>query len=142
MASGDIKPLTSRKGPDANPRVSPDGKRVAYTGHDWAKDTWIDSKIYVMNIDGSNPRLVSGDWDRAPSELRWATDGSALYFTAQNEGSQNFYVAAARRPARRRCSRSRRACTCWRSRTSSQKGVAVGTLTELRRRPATSSPST
>jgi dipeptidyl aminopeptidase/acylaminoacyl peptidase len=92
VATGAIKQLTTRKGTDANPTASPDGKRIAYTGYDWSRDTWTDSKIYVMNIDGSNPRLVSGTWDRSPRELRWTADGSGLYFTAQNEGSQNFYV--------------------------------------------------
>jgi dipeptidyl aminopeptidase/acylaminoacyl peptidase len=91
VASGAITALTTRKGPDANPSVSPDGKRIAYSGYDWTTDTWVDSKIYLMNSDGSNPRLISGDWDRAPSELRWTADGSGLYFTAQNEGSQNLY---------------------------------------------------
>ena len=70
VADGAIRQLTKRKGPDGNPTVSPDGKRVAYTGYDWTTDTWVDSKIYLMNIDGSNPRLVSSDWDRAPAELR------------------------------------------------------------------------
>jgi dipeptidyl aminopeptidase/acylaminoacyl peptidase len=88
-ASGAVRQLTRRKGPDNNPVVSPDGKRVAYVGYDWTKDTWIDSKIYVMNADGSDPKLVSGDWDRSPQNIKWATDGSGLYFTAQNEGSQN-----------------------------------------------------
>ncbi len=98
VADGAIRQLTKRKGPDGNPSVSPDGKRVAYTGYDWTTDTWVDSKIYLMNIDGSNPRLISGDWDRAPAELRWSADGNGLYFTAQNEGSQNLYylpIAAA-----------------------------------------------
>jgi dipeptidyl aminopeptidase/acylaminoacyl peptidase len=91
VASGNIRQLTHHKGPDGNPSISPDGKRVAYTGYDWTKDTWVDSKIYVMNIDGSNSRLVSGDWDRSPAEIRWSPDGNTLYFTAQNEGSQNLY---------------------------------------------------
>ena len=108
---GAIRQLTKRKGPDGNPTVSPDGKRVAYTGYDWTTDTWVDSKIYVMNIDGSNPRLVSGDWDRAPAELRWAADGSGLYFTAQNEGSQNLYFLPVSTP-RQGHGRSRRARTC------------------------------
>ena len=47
-----------------------------------------------MNIDGSNPRLVSGDWDRSPADLQWAPDGSGLYFTAQSEGTQNLYFLA------------------------------------------------
>jgi dipeptidyl aminopeptidase/acylaminoacyl peptidase len=91
VASGGIRQLTSRKGPDSNPAVSPDGKRVAYTGNDHSRDTWADSKLYVMNIDGSNPRLVSGDWDRSPRDLKWAADGSGVYFIAQNEGTQNLY---------------------------------------------------
>ena len=91
VATGNVKTLTTRKGPDANPTIAPDGKRVAYTGNDWSRDTWADSKIYVMNIDGSAPRLVSGTWDRSPSDLRWAPDGSGLYFTAQSEGTQNLY---------------------------------------------------
>jgi dipeptidyl aminopeptidase/acylaminoacyl peptidase len=91
IANGAIRQLTKRKGPDANPVVSPDGKRIAYTGYDWTTDTWVDSKVYLMNVDGSNPRLISGDWDRAPADLRWAADGAGLYFTAQNQGSQNLY---------------------------------------------------
>jgi dipeptidyl aminopeptidase/acylaminoacyl peptidase len=91
VASGGIRQLTTRKGPDGNPTVSPDGRRVAYTGNDHSRDTWADSKLYVMNIDGSSPRLVSGDWDRSPRDLKWAADGSGVYFTAQNEGTQNLY---------------------------------------------------
>ena len=91
VASGDIRQLTRRKGPDGDPKVSPDGTRVAYTGYDYSRDTWVDRKLYVMNIDGSNSRLVSGDWDRSPSNVEWAADGSGVYFTAQSDGSQNLY---------------------------------------------------
>ncbi|MEW6322735.1 MAG: S9 family peptidase [Acidobacteriota bacterium] len=91
VASGAIRQLTTRKGPDNNPTPSPDGKLIAYTGYDWTRDTWVDSKIYVMNADGSNPRLVSGAWDRSPQNLMWKADGSGVYFTAQDQGSQNLY---------------------------------------------------
>jgi len=91
VSDGNIRQLTNRKGPDGNPSVSPDGKLIAYTGNDHSRDTWADSKIYLMNSDGSSPRLVSGDWDRSPAELRWAPDGSVLYFTAQDQGAQNLY---------------------------------------------------
>jgi dipeptidyl aminopeptidase/acylaminoacyl peptidase len=91
VTSGAIKQLTTRKGPDSNPVISPDGKRIAYTGYDWTKDTWVDQKLYVMNSDGSNPRLVSGDWDRSPQDVTWTADGSGVYFNAQSEGSQNLY---------------------------------------------------
>ena len=90
--TGAIKQLTTRKGPDGNPQVSPDGKRVAYTGYDATRNTWQDSKLYVMNIDGTNPHLVSGEWDRSPQNVLWKPDGTGIYFTAQDQGSQNLYV--------------------------------------------------
>jgi dipeptidyl aminopeptidase/acylaminoacyl peptidase len=90
--TGAIKQLTTRKGPDNGPKVSPDGRFVAYTGNDASTDTWRDTKIYVMNIDGSSPHLVSGAWDRSPQGLQWKADGTGLYFTAQDTGVQNLYV--------------------------------------------------
>ena len=92
VETGAIAQLTRRKGPDNGPKVSPDGKLVAYTGMDASRNTWTDSKVYVMNVDGSNPRLVSGDWDRSPQGLQWKADGTGLYFTAQDTGVQNLYV--------------------------------------------------
>ncbi|MCC7178953.1 MAG: S9 family peptidase [Acidobacteria bacterium] len=91
VATGAISQLTRRKGPDNSPKVSPDGKRVAYTGYDWTKNTWQDSKLYVMDIDGGNPRLVSGTWDRSPQNLQWREDGTGVYFTAQDQGTQNLF---------------------------------------------------
>jgi dipeptidyl aminopeptidase/acylaminoacyl peptidase len=95
VASGDVTQLTDREGPDQQPKVSPDGTRIAYTGYDWTRDSWIDSKLYVVNVDGSNARLISGDWDRSPRNVRWSADGGTLYFSAQNEGTQNLYRIAA-----------------------------------------------
>ncbi len=91
IATREVSQLTDRHGPDQQPKVSPDGAKVAYTGYDWTRDSWIDSKLYVMDIDGSNSRLVSGAWDRSPRNLVWSADSSAIYFTAQNEGAQNLY---------------------------------------------------
>lgn len=90
--TGAIRQLTTRQGPDGNPKVSPDGKRVAYTGFDQSRNTWQDSQLYVMNIDGTNPKVVSGVWDRSPQNIMWKPDGTGLYFTAQDQGSQNLYV--------------------------------------------------
>jgi dipeptidyl aminopeptidase/acylaminoacyl peptidase len=128
VATGAIKALTTRKGPDGNPTVSPDGKRVAYTGYDWSRDTWTDSKIYMMNIDGSGSRLVSGTWDRSPAGLRWATDGSGLYFTAQNEGSQNLYFLPAAGGAVKPITTGSHMLSVA---DISAKGIAVGTLTSF-----------
>ncbi len=94
VASGAIKQLTTRNGPDGQPAPSPDGKLIAYTGYDYTTDTWRDQQLYVMNADGSNPRSLTPQLDRSPSGLMWAADGSGVYFTAENEGSRNLYFAS------------------------------------------------
>ncbi|HUF29360.1 MAG TPA: S9 family peptidase [Gemmatimonadaceae bacterium] len=90
-ATGAIKQLTSRKGPDGSPVPSPDGKLIAYSGYDSTDATWKDRTLYVMNADGSNPRALTTEFDRTPGGMTWAADGSAIYFTAENAGSRNLY---------------------------------------------------
>lgn len=86
VASGKIKVLTDRQGPDGSPRVSPDGKMIAYTGYDDKLQGYQLDRLYVMNRDGSNPRLLSGQLDRSVSNLQWTTDGKGLYFQYTDEG--------------------------------------------------------
>jgi dipeptidyl aminopeptidase/acylaminoacyl peptidase len=134
IESGAITQLTRRKGPDNNPQVSPDGKRVAYTGNDWSKDTWQDSKLYVMNSDGGNPRLVSGKWDRSPQNVTWKEDGTGVYFTAQDQGSQNLYflpLAGTRSDEVQTVTRGTHMLTT----SSLAKGKAVGVLTSFQKPP-------
>jgi len=72
--------LTNRYGPDSNPKVSPDGKQLAFTGFDDTYKGYQVSKLYIANIDGSNPKLISGELDRDVSNIDWAKDGKAIYF--------------------------------------------------------------
>ena len=88
--TGAVRQLTTRKGPDGSPSISPDGKLIAYTGYDWTTDTWTDSKLYLMNSDGSGSKLLL-DLDRSPQNLTWAKDGSGIYFSVSQEGSQNLH---------------------------------------------------
>ncbi|MEP6690438.1 MAG: S9 family peptidase [Gemmatimonadaceae bacterium] len=94
VASGAVTQLTHRKGPDANPMPSPDGKLIAYTGFDSTDATWVDSKLYVMNADGSNAHVVMDKLDRSPSGLMWAHDGTGLYFNVENEGDRDLYFSS------------------------------------------------
>lgn len=94
VETGEIRQLTRRRGPDSSPAVSPDGERIAYTGYDFTTDTWVARKLYVMDVDGSNPRLLTPELDRSPRDLIWAADNSGVYFGARNEGTSNLYFAA------------------------------------------------
>jgi Tol biopolymer transport system component len=93
IASGNVTQLTTRRGPDGQPTPSPDGKWIAYTGYDSTSDTWVDAKLYLMSADGSGHRVLLPKWDRAPSDLTWAKDGTGIYFNAESEGAKNLYLA-------------------------------------------------
>ncbi len=73
--------------------VSPNGRFVAYTGYDDGDYSWTAGQLYVMNIDGSNHRAISGSFDRRTGSLRWSSDNRTVFFTANNHGSTNVYAA-------------------------------------------------
>lgn len=91
IKTGDFRTLTERKGPDFDPVISPDNKYVIYRGYDWTDDTYINSKLYLMNLDGSGAKLISGDFDKSLSNIKWAEDNSGVYATVREEGTSNLY---------------------------------------------------
>lgn len=87
VASGTIKPLTDRKGPDGAPVVSPDGSQIAYMGFDDRYQGFQTTGVYLMNRDGSNPRWVNKDLDRNAANIQWSADGKQLYFQYDDQGN-------------------------------------------------------
>jgi acylaminoacyl-peptidase len=91
VADGAVKALTSRKGPDDSPVVSPDGKRIAYVGFDDRYQGYQVRKLYVMNRDGGEPHLLTGALDRDVQSPRWAADGNGIYFLSADQGDTGLY---------------------------------------------------
>ena len=93
VATGRITAITSRTGPDSGAVPSPDGSLIAYTGMDFTTDTYREEGLYVMDADGSNPRVIATEMGRRPGIVGWAADGSGVYFNAQLRGTNNLYLA-------------------------------------------------
>ncbi len=91
LATLGVKPLTDRKGPDAAPLVSPDGRWIAYVGFDDKNLTSALSELYVMDASGGGKRLWAGNLPSSPSDIEWATDGSGLYYSMEEHGEANEY---------------------------------------------------
>lgn len=87
VATGAVRALTDRRGPDGGPAVSPDGNRIAYTGFDDRYQGYQVTRLYVMNRDGSASRVLSGSLDRDVAALRWSPDGRGIYFLYDNQGN-------------------------------------------------------
>ena len=106
VATGAMRRLTPERGFWAGPVVSPDGKQVAYGGRSYLPVVWQTSDLHVMNIDGSNPRDLTRQFDREMGGLgggtaKWAPDGSGLYVSPQDRGTQNLvFVPAGGGPIR------------------------------------------
>ena len=66
----------------------------AYLAGDEHHDTYRNQRIWVMNPDGSNPRLISGTYDRQSGGLQWAPDGQGLYFSVRREGYSSLHMVS------------------------------------------------
>jgi dipeptidyl aminopeptidase/acylaminoacyl peptidase len=85
ISDGALTQLTNRKGPDNAPVVSPDGRYIAYSGFDDREQGYQVTRLYVMGIDGNEPRLLTGDFDRSVQNPRWAGN-NRIYFQHDDHG--------------------------------------------------------
>ena len=78
--------LTDRDGPDNSPTPSPNGSAIAYLGYDDELKSWQQTRLYVMNADGSGSRQLAEGFDREFSNLAWRADGRAIYALIEDAG--------------------------------------------------------
>jgi dipeptidyl aminopeptidase/acylaminoacyl peptidase len=95
VESGAARTITDAKGAWSEPRVSPDGSTVAFTGFPFTTQTYRASEIWLADLAGGNMRALTLSLDRDPEDITWAADGRSLYFTAESEGSQHLYRVTA-----------------------------------------------
>ena len=94
VATATVRKLTARPGVWTSPVISPDGRTIAFVGYDSANVSYRADAVMLIGIDGTGMRKISGDLDRDPNGLRWAPDGSGVYFTAGDRGTSNVWFAA------------------------------------------------
>jgi Tol biopolymer transport system component len=77
--------ITENPSRDMAPAYSPDGTRIAFSASRASGTSTFE--LYVMNADGSDPRLVFGD--RAISSgPAWSPDGKTIVFANDREGGR------------------------------------------------------
>ena len=91
IISKEIKSLTDREGRERSAAISPSGEKVAFVGSIWTTNFYKDQKLFVMNLDGSDLKVITPDLDQTPGSPIWAPDGSGVYFNVREFGQSNVY---------------------------------------------------
>ncbi len=87
VATGAIRALTKRFGPDAEPAASPDGRYVAYTGFDDRYQGYQRARLYLLRRDSGEIRELAGDLDRDVTSPAWSRDSRHIYFSFDDQGT-------------------------------------------------------
>lgn len=93
LSDNSIRRLTATEYCEYDPLWSPDGKSIVYRGTRRGltdrETTMEDTHIWLMNADGSNRREIGNVIDNRQGAPQWTIDGSAVYFTVQERGSNH-----------------------------------------------------
>ncbi len=90
-----MRRLTTQDGVWTGPAISPNGKSVAFAGYPASKASYHAAEIYVMPLEGGAMKKISGTQDRDVGSLIWASDGTGVFYSADDHGTSNVYFAGA-----------------------------------------------
>ncbi len=94
-AGGEFRQITRHPGPDYAPVPSPDGSRIAWLAREPKAQSYVITKLYVANPDGSRAKVLAGALDRDVSHVQWSNDSRTVYFLADDRGATHVYAARA-----------------------------------------------
>src|SRR5690606_26335267 len=80
-------------GYDVSPKISPDGKRLAWLS--MKNDGYEADKndMMVMDFSSGYKLNLTAAWDETvDGDFRWSNDGKGIHFTASNQGTKALYT--------------------------------------------------
>lgn len=94
LNSGDVSVLVEGNDFYTSPRLSPDGKTLAWVSWDHPDMPWDNAQLWVAEIQANGAleekKLIAGGTEESVVEPRWSPDGT-LYFSSDRSGYWNFY---------------------------------------------------
>ncbi len=91
IESKEKKQLTRNKTPERGLVWSPDGKTIAYLAS--SDDLWLNrnDKIFLMDAESGEHRLLSQKYEGSPRRITWTPDGRHILFNGQQKTNTNLY---------------------------------------------------
>lgn len=91
VASGAVRTLTDNRAPEGRLTWAPDSRRLAYEApSDGEWELRLD-KIWILDVETGEKRMVSGAYDGSIRSFVWTTDGSAILFSGLQGTNNNLY---------------------------------------------------
>jgi dipeptidyl aminopeptidase/acylaminoacyl peptidase len=90
---GRARKLTRSRGRANLPSYSPDGRFIAYLGHERGNEGSANAHVFIQSATGrSAPRSISASLDRSPAALagnalQWSSNSRSVFFMAGDHGS-------------------------------------------------------
>ncbi len=91
VAGGDVEQITRNPAADTMPRLSPDGRLLAWratTRPGYESDQY---DLLVMDLESRETRTLTGDFDFSVGRLFWDRAGEMLFFEAEHHGDINLF---------------------------------------------------
>jgi dipeptidyl aminopeptidase/acylaminoacyl peptidase len=87
VSDGEIEQLTFEDGPDASPKISPDGKKIAFVGYVDKHEAYQVRKLHILDLTTKQKNTLSADLDRSVGNIQWNSKGNGLYFSYDDKGN-------------------------------------------------------
>lgn len=88
IATHALTQITNEPGAERSPRVSPNGRMLAFTHEERRPLAFTPDRIAVANLDGSDMRILSNDLDGDASGLIWSRDSKSILYTYDERGER------------------------------------------------------
>jgi dipeptidyl aminopeptidase/acylaminoacyl peptidase len=80
----------------SSPRLSPDGRWLAYLAWDHPKMPWVGTTLYAVPLDedgapSGEPLTIAGGETESVFQPEWSPEGSELFFVSDRSGWWNLY---------------------------------------------------
>jgi dipeptidyl aminopeptidase/acylaminoacyl peptidase len=84
--TGEEVKLTEGQGPHSEPKISPDGNTIAFTGFEDQFQGYQLTRLFLMDRDGDHIREIDTELDHDIGNVKWNDDGTGLFFQYNHHG--------------------------------------------------------